>query len=157
MRSVLHLWQPGICSDFFTGMDAVGYNFDDFYGRGIPGPASAALTPKVLEKEYYEYGISLSTTLSSMVELIGTAVAAVIIAVIGTSGAIYVDMATFFSVRTDHCICEYKRAGLVKQKFDRKAYVKNLADGFSYVKKRCNDPHFFTFGSFPECNFSSIE
>ena len=59
------------------------------------GPASMALTPKVLEKEYYEYGISLSTTLSSMVELIGTAVAAAIIAAIGTSGAIYVDMATF--------------------------------------------------------------
>ncbi len=34
------------------------------------GPASAALILKVLEKEYYEYGISLSTTLSSMVELI---------------------------------------------------------------------------------------
>lgn len=82
----------------FTGMDAAGYNFDDFYGRGIPGPASAALTPKVLEKEYYEYGISLSTTLSSMVELIGTAVAAAIIAVIGTSGAIYMDMTTFLLV-----------------------------------------------------------
>ena len=51
------------------------------------GPASMALTPKVLEKEYYEYGISLSTTLSSMVELIGTAVAAAIRAAIGTAGA----------------------------------------------------------------------
>ena len=95
----------------FTGMDAAGYNFDDFYGRGIPGTGKCfALTPKVLEKEYYEYGISLSTTLSSMVELIGTAVALAIIAVIGTSGAIYVDMTTF-AVRTDHCICKYKRAG----------------------------------------------
>ena len=28
-----------------------------------------------------------------------------------------------------------KEQGLVKQKFDRKAYVKDLADGFSYVKK----------------------
>ena len=57
-------------------------NFDDFYGRGIPGTGKCCIDAKVLEKEYYEYGISLSTTLSSMVELIGTAVAAAIIAVI---------------------------------------------------------------------------
>ena len=99
------------------------------------GPASAALTPKVLEKEYYEYGISLSTTLSSMVELIGTAVAAAIIAVIGTSGAIYVDMTTFLLSALIIVFVNTKEQRLVKQKFDRKAYVKDLADGFSYVKK----------------------
>ena len=99
------------------------------------GPASAALTPKVLEKEYYEYGISLSTTLSSMVELIGTAVAAVIIAAIGTSGAIYVDMATFLMSALIIAFVNTKEQNLVVQKFDRKAYVKNLADGFSYVRK----------------------
>ena len=99
------------------------------------GPASAALTPKVLEKEYYEYGISLSTTLSSMVELIGTAVAAAIIAVIGTSGAIYVDMTTFLLSALIIVFVNTKEQGLVKQKFDRKTYVKDLADGFSYVKK----------------------
>ena len=104
------------------------------------GPASAALTPKVLEKEYYEYGISLSTTLSSMVELIGTAgggtaVAAVIIAAIGTSGAIYVDMATFLMSALIIAFVNTKEQNLVVQKFDRKTYVKDLADGFSYVKK----------------------
>ena len=80
-----------------------------------------ALTPKVLEKEYYEYGISLSTTLSSMVELIGTAVAAAIIAVIGTSGAIYVDMTTFLLSALIFVFVNTKEQGLVKQKFDRKA------------------------------------
>ena len=90
------------------------------------GPASAA---------YYEYGISLSTTLSSMVELIGTAVAAAIIAVIGTSGAIYVDMTTFLLSALIIVFVNTKEQGLVKQKFNRKAYVKDLADGFSYVKK----------------------
>lgn len=59
------------------------------------GPANMALTPKVLKKEYFEYGLSLESTLSSVAELIGTAAAAGIIAVIGTAGAIYVDMATF--------------------------------------------------------------
>lgn len=99
------------------------------------GPASMALTPKVLEKEYYEYGISLSTTLSSMVELIGTAVAAAIIAAIGTSGAIYVDMATFLMSALIIAFVNTKEQNLVVQKFDRKAYVKDLTDGFSYVKK----------------------
>ena len=99
------------------------------------GPASMALTPKVLEKEYYEYGISLSTTLSSMVELIGTAVATAIIAAIGTTGAIYVDMATFLMSALIIAFVNAKEQNLVVQKFDRKAYVKDLADGFSYVKK----------------------
>lgn len=34
----------------FTGMDAVGYNFDDFYGRGIPGTGKCCIDAKVLEK-----------------------------------------------------------------------------------------------------------
>ena len=60
------------------------------------GPANMALTPKILEKKYYSYGMSLLTTLSSIVELVGTALAAGIIAFIGTAGAIYLDMVTFF-------------------------------------------------------------
>lgn len=70
-----------------------------------------------------------------MVELIGTAVAAAIIAVIGTSGAIYVDMTTFLLSALIIVFVNTKEQGLVKQKFDRKTYVKDLADGFSYVKK----------------------
>ena len=70
-----------------------------------------------------------------MVELIGTAVAAAIIAVIGTSGAIYVDMATFLMSALIIAFVNTKEQNLVVQKFDRKAYVKNLADGFSYVRK----------------------
>ena len=30
----------------FTGMDAVGYNFDDFYGRGIPGTGKCCIDAK---------------------------------------------------------------------------------------------------------------
>ena len=70
-----------------------------------------------------------------MVELIGTAVAAAIIAVIGTSGAIYVDMTTFLLSALIIVFVNTKEQGLVKQKFDRKTYVKDLADGFSYVRK----------------------
>lgn len=99
------------------------------------GPANSALTPRVLEKEYYEYGMSLMPTLSSIVELIGTAVAAGIIAVIGTSGAIYMDMVTFLLSAIIIMTVNTKEQDLKKQKFDRKEYVTILADGFRYVKK----------------------
>ena len=59
------------------------------------GPANTALTPLVLDREYYEYGMSLQSTLSSAVQLIGIAAAGGIVALIGTAGAIYIDVATF--------------------------------------------------------------
>ena len=58
-----------------------------------------------------------------------------IITAIGTSGAIYVDMTTFLLSALIIVFVNTKEQGLVKQKFDRKTYVKDLADGFSYVKK----------------------
>ena len=86
------------------------------------GPANMALTPKVLKKEYFEYGLSLESTLSSVAELIGTAAAAGIIAVIGTAGAIYVDMATFIISALIISTINTNEKGLIKQKFDKKEY-----------------------------------
>ena len=99
------------------------------------GPANSALLPKVLDKKYYEYGMSLSSTLGSIVELIGTAIAATIIALIGTSGAIYIDMATFIMSAVIIMFVNTKEQKLVKKKFDSKEYFDDLTDGFSYVKK----------------------
>lgn len=99
------------------------------------GPANSALTPKVLEEKYYEYGMSLSATLSGLVELIGTAVAATIIAVIGTSGAIYVDMVTFLMSAAIIMFVNTKEQHFVSKKFDSKAYFQDLSGGFYYVKK----------------------
>lgn len=59
------------------------------------GPANTALTPYILKRDYYAYGMSLMSTMSTIVELVGIAAAAGIIAIIGSAGAIYVDMATF--------------------------------------------------------------
>lgn len=99
------------------------------------GPANSALTPRVLDKECYEYGMSLMSTLGSIVELIGAAIAAGIIAIIGTAGAIYVDMATFTLSALIIMTVNSKEHELKKQKFDRKEYVNSLLDGFKYVKK----------------------
>ena len=98
-------------------------------------PANTALTPKILDKEYYEYGMSLMSTLCSIVELIGLAAAASIIAVIGTAGAIYVDMATFILSAFVILFVNTKEQNLQKVKFDGKEYLQTLGNGFSYVKK----------------------
>ena len=73
------------------------------------GPAGSALTPRVLQAEYYEYGMSLMSTFSSVTELAGTMAAGGIIAVIGAAGAIYLDDGNISFVCIDHLLCEYQR------------------------------------------------
>ena len=99
------------------------------------GPASTALLPKILDKEYFEYGLSLAGTLSKITEIIGTASAAAIIALIGSVGAIYIDMATFIMSAVIIMFVNSKEENLVARKFDKEAYFGDLKDGFSYVKK----------------------
>lgn len=95
-------------------------------------PASTAITPMILEKEYYDYGMSLSGALSTVVELIGTGLAAGIIAVIGTSGAIYLDMATFVISAGIIATMNTREEKKAHQKFDAKEYVETLKEGLSY-------------------------
>lgn len=98
------------------------------------GPANTALTPKVLDKKYYEYGMSLMTTLSTVVELVGTALAAGIIALIGTAGAIYLDMVTFILSALIIAGVNTKEQILQTQKFDAQEYFTTLKEGITYVK-----------------------
>ena len=62
--------------------------------------------------------------MSSVAELIGTAAAAGIIAVIGTAGAIYVDMATFIISALIISTINTNEKGLIKQKFDKKSILR---------------------------------
>lgn len=127
---------------------ATGYLFD-FLNAGIlvlttlvistveafRGPANTALTPKILDKKYYEYAMSLMSTACAVVELIGMAVAAGIIALLGTAGAIYVDVATFVLSALIILTVNTKEQNLQKQKFHIKEYGRTFADGLIYVKK----------------------
>ena len=97
-------------------------------------PANTAMTPQVLSEEYFTYGMSLMSTVSSIVELVGTAMAAGIIAVIGTSGAIYIDMITFILSAFIMLFVNTKEQKLPKKKFDGKEYFDTLKGGFLYVK-----------------------
>ena len=59
-------------------------------------PASTAIIPLVLEEKYYDYGISLNATLVTVLQLVGTAVAGIIIGTCGVEVAIVIDAITFF-------------------------------------------------------------
>ena len=58
-------------------------------------PAGTAIFPQIVPREQYGTAMSVNQASSSVVELIGTGVAAAVIALIGSAGAIYVDMVTF--------------------------------------------------------------
>lgn len=99
------------------------------------GPAGTALTPQVLKMEYYEYGMSLVSTLSSVTELAGTMAAAGIIAIFTAAGAIYIDMITFLLSALIIGMVHTKEEKQVSQQSDAENYLINLKEGFSYVRQ----------------------
>ncbi len=98
------------------------------------GPASSALLPKLIEKKYYAFGLSLNSSACSAMELIGLGMAGVIISVFSVSAAIYIDMATFFLSALIILTLRVKETGLVRGKINARDYIDNLRGGFGYLK-----------------------
>lgn len=65
--------------------------------EAINMPSGSALFPMLIPKELFLTANSFSTSVSKIAELSGLALAAVIISVIGISGAIFIDGLTFFT------------------------------------------------------------
>lgn len=97
------------------------------------GPSSSALTPLVLKQEYYEYGTSLSMSLSTIVEMVATGIAAGIIALIGTAGAIYVDMVTFVLSALIITTLHVTEVSKLETSFQMSQYLTTLREGFQYA------------------------
>lgn len=100
-------------------------------------PASTAIIPRLLEKEYYEFGTSLNSVASRVMELAGTAVAGIIIGVWGIGAAILIDAVTFFAsalikmtLRVEETFQEEKGAS------GAALYLQDLKEGLAYVKTR---------------------
>ena len=106
-------------------------------------PASTAIIPLVLEEKFYEHGIALNSALTTVLQLVGTAVAGVIIGAFGVETAIFMDGATFFA------------SAVIKMMINRKEqvdnhpisdtasqYFENLKAGFFYMKKNKILVHF---------------
>lgn len=97
-------------------------------------PASSALLPKLLEKEFYGFGISFNTSICSVMELVGLGLAGVIISVFSVSTAIYIDMITFFLSALIILTLKNREELLTKVKISAKDYIENLKGGVLYLK-----------------------
>ena len=99
-------------------------------------PAATAIIPKIIDLKYYEYGSSLSRTLSTVVELVGMGIAGTIIGIFGIGTAIIIDGATFFGSALVLATLKVKEEHSVKGKVSSKEYFENLKGGIKYLKKQ---------------------
>lgn len=98
-------------------------------------PAGGAIIPLILSKENYNYGISLSSTSSRVVELVGLAVAGAIVGILGTTGGILIDAASFILCGLIMCLMQPHGDVTNKVDFNFNVYKDDLKSGFLYLKK----------------------
>jgi MFS family permease len=103
-------------------------------------PASGAFIPLVIKKEKLAHAMSLNSSLSSAVVLVGTGVAGVIIAKFGVQTAMLIDVVTFFaaaigilSIKTSEKPETVTVSEAPETKAHKESYLAMLKDGFKYV------------------------
>ncbi|WMJ90499.1 MFS transporter [Anaerocolumna sp. MB42-C2] len=123
---LLHLLNPWILLAFTLVISSA---------EAFRGPAGTAVLPKILDKECYDFGLSLNSTLTNVIELAGLALAGGIIALFGIHTAIFTDAVTFFGsaviilfIKTGEDINTY-------QKINFNEYLDTLKGGIIYLKK----------------------
>lgn len=100
-------------------------------------PAATAMIPKLLDAEYYEFGMSFKSVVCTVVELIGTGLAGIIIGCFGVQAAILIDAATFFGAAFVELFLKVKETcGRKSGKDGVRQYITDLKDGFLYMKDR---------------------
>jgi MFS family permease len=112
------------------------------------GPASSALLPKLLDKKYYSFGLSLNSSACSVMELVGLGAAGVIISVFSLSAAIYIDMATFFLSAIIIMTLRVKEEKVTSEKINTKEYLDSLKGGVTYLKNDSNLRYFVLLAVF---------
>ncbi len=99
------------------------------------GPAGTAVLPKILDKKCYDFGISLNSALTNIIELAGLAAAGAIIAFFGTQTAIFIDAITFWGSALIILFIKTGEDNSSNQKIKVKEYFETLKGGLSYLKK----------------------
>ncbi|MFU0826987.1 MAG: MFS transporter [Lachnoclostridium sp.] len=98
-------------------------------------PAGNAVLPKILDKDYFEFGLSLNSTLSNVVELAGLAVAGAIIGLFGIQTAVFMDGATFWGSAFIILFIQTGEEKIPREKINIQEYFHTLQSGFSYTRK----------------------
>lgn len=101
-------------------------------------PASTAVIPKILDEKYYEYGMSLNSVGSTVMQLVGTGAAGVIIGLFGVHIAILIDAVTFFGAALVKAFLKVKE-DVTDSAGERvgdaaKEYLTLLKEGLVYLK-----------------------
>ena len=136
-------WIRGICVGLIASMLVIG-SLNQWILLGLTLiissaeafriPASTAFIPEILEEECYEQGLSFNSSICSAIELVGSALAGVIIAWQGAATAIYVDMITF--ILSGVIIWNiHSEKQVMKDEKKEINYIKQLFEGFVYLKK----------------------
>lgn len=100
-------------------------------------PASTAIIPLVLEEKDYEYGIAMNSALVTVLQLVGTAAAGIIIGAFGVEAAILIDGGTFLLSALIKMAVKVKEQIHTTQASSGAAqYFEDLKAGFSYMKKK---------------------
>lgn len=100
----------------------------------LGAPVFISLIPKILPKELYLKGNSFSTSAYKFAELVGLGAAGAIIALLGISGAIFIDGGTFFIAAFIILFLKVKHEINQEAEVSVKAYLKDLGEGFRFIR-----------------------
>lgn len=123
----------GVLMGFLKAWMIVSATFIISTAEAFRLPAGSSVTPKILGKENLSHGISLTTAMSTVTELVGMAIAGGIIAIIGSAGAIYIDMATFILSAAIISIIKIPNDEESVSNNTIQEYFGTLKKGFKYV------------------------
>lgn len=96
-------------------------------------PAATAIIPNLIDMKCYSRCSSLSSVASTIMQLVGTAAAGVIIGTLGVGVAIALDALTFFLSGLILCFLKSKEDLQKLQEQMLKGYVTTLKEGFTYL------------------------
>ena len=130
-------------SGLVNGWIMAGFTFIITSIESFNMPASTAFIPRIIRKEHLTHALSLNTSVSSMVTLVGTGVAGVIIAKAGVYTAMIIDVITFFvsaliilSIRESEMVKQEATTESESRIAQKPSYLATLKDGISYIKSQ---------------------
>ena len=96
-------------------------------------PAGIAITPLLIDKEYFTVGEAAFSSASRVAEVVGTAAGGAIVALIGVAGAIWIDVSTFFISALLIFLMRIKEDAH-REKLDFSALKDGFRAGFGFLK-----------------------
>jgi len=102
--------------------------------ESVTSPAQSAILPLLLPKELFLTASSMSSSAYKFAELIGLGAAAAIIAILGISGAIFIDGVTFFIAAILILFIKVKNDISSITELTLNSYFAEFKEGFSFIK-----------------------